>query len=251
MAYLEEQTKNVNDQYDSQLNNRLQQIQAAREQAVNDLNKQMKDESLKFHGQKVDLDTQKAIEMMRAKEAMAGMGAYNSGDNITAMSRISNNRARGMDGITGAENQFNRDINYRIGQARTNATNQEQDVRNTIGAERARALQEVRDRAYQMEQQRLAQERALAQQRQAYEAKVAAEQKKAQAAQAEKDDFKKRFEELSIYNNQVAKQMLQNNNKDIINRYGNDFYNDVKKSYTETTRGIGKDKDMDMYGKYF
>lgn len=244
MAYLDEQTKNVNDQYDAQLNNRLQQIQAAREQAINDLNKQMKDESLKFHGQKVDLDTQKAMETMKAKEMMAGMGAYNSGDNITAMSRISNNRARGMDGITGAENQFNRDINYRIGQARTNATNQEQDVRNTIGVERARALQEVRDRAYQMEQQRIAQQRAA-------QAQQAAAQKKAAAAQAEKDDFLNRFNELTIYNNQVAKQMLQNNSKDIISRYGDKFYNDVRNSYMSTSREIGKEKDSNMYGKYF
>lgn len=252
MGYLEDQTKQINDQYNAQLNNRLQQIQSARDQQINDFNKQMQDGSLGFHDQRVDLDTQKALEMKNSKEMMGGMGSYNSGDNITAMSKINNNRARGMNTILGSENQFNKDINYRIGQTRLNANNQEQDVRNTIMSEQAKALQSARDRAYQMEMEQQAQARAEAQ-RQA-QAKAAAQkqiesaQKQAQAAAAEKADFMNRYNELVRSNNKVAKDLVQKNGNDIINRYGREFYNDVRTNYNTETRQIGKEKKDSLIG---
>lgn len=227
MGYYEDQEKQINSQYDSEQARRLQQIQAAKQQQLDSLNKQSEEGKKSFFDQKVSADTQNALQAQKMKEAMANIGALRSGDNVTAMSRLNTDRSNTFSSIDKSQNQFLRDISDRINYTNTNALNQENDLRNTLGSERAKALQGARQYAEQlaMQQQQLAAQR---------QAQAAAQAKATQpTAKDQKTDFFNQFKAYtqSADGNAIARSMLDNNKQDIILEYGSDFYNMLKDFY--------------------
>ncbi|MGL4107265.1 hypothetical protein [Clostridium sp. LP20] len=236
MGYLEDQTSKVNSQYDSELASRIQAINKAKEQSVLGLNNQYDTQAKEYKNQRITADTQSAMSKKNNNELMAAIGAYNSGDNITANSRIDNNRASAIKAIMGAQNDYRKMTDEKINEANSNAQYQINDTTNSINSQRAQALRAVqeaeRQRQFQEQMQReqiAAQERAAAASRAAAAQKAAASSSKSSGGTF--NDFYAQFKDSTRSGSKgqdEARNMLSQGKDSLVSKYG---YANYKKLY--------------------
>lgn len=204
MAWLDDQIANLQKMYGTNQQNQIQQAQAARDQNVNQLNRQLADQLPTYQTQRNQTDVQSAVDMQKAKELMANMGAYNSGDNITQQGRLMTNRNNAMSTINSSENQYRKGISDKISDANTSFGNSQTSITNQNAVDLAKAIQAVREQQQQYDVQ--AQEAQKARDFQSQQSELAYQrQQQEQAAQRE---FEKQ-QALDNYNRQLAMQQKQ------------------------------------------
>ena len=223
MGYLEEQTAKIKSQYDADLAKRIQAINNQTNETISGYNKQFEDKAKEYKTQSVGVDTQAAINRKNNNELMAAIGAYNSGDNITANARINTDRANSLQSILNAK-------------ARQAAEYQINDTRNTLTSnmnDRLLQLQEAeRQREFQAAEAEKQRQAQLALQRE----QIAAQRRSAQAAAQKSskgsfNDFYAQFKDLTRgnpRNQSEARNLIEKGKDDLIKNYG---YSNYKKLY--------------------
>lgn len=240
MAYIDEQTKKLKAQYDSDLAQRIQAINKATNESISGYNKQFEDKAKDFKTQSVGVDTQAAINRKNNNELMAAIGAYNSGDNITANARINTDRANSLQSILNSKNDYRKLIDDNIAKARQAAEYQINDTRNTLTAnfnDRLLQLQEAeRQRQFQAAEAEKQRQAQLALQREQIAAQRAAARRSAQASAQKSskgsfNDFYAQFKDLTRgnpRNQSEARNLIEKGKDDLIKNYG---YSNYKKLY--------------------
>lgn len=261
MSYLDEQTKKLKSQYDSELAKRIQAINNAANESISGYNKQFEDKSKEYKTQSVGVDTQAAINRKNNNELMAAIGAYNSGDNITANARINTDRANSLQSILNSKNDYRKLIDGNIAKARQAAEYQINDTRNTLTSsmnDRLLQLQEAeRQREFQAAEAEKQRQAQLALQRE----QIAAQRRSAQAAAQKSSkgsfsDFYAQFKDLTRgnpRNQSEARNLIEKGKDDLIKNYG---YSNYKKLYNwywtgqapEYSYGSMKDSDLLDFG---
>lgn len=261
MSYIDEQTKKLKAQYDSDLAKRIQAINNQTNETVSGYNKQFEDKSKEYKTQSVGVDTQAAINRKNNNELMAAIGAYNSGDNITANARINTDRANSLQSILNSKNDYRKLIDGNIAKARQAAEYQINDTRNTLTSsmnDRLLQLQEAeRQREFQAAEAEKQRQAQLALQRE----QIAAQRRSAQAAAQKSSkgsfsDFYAQFKDLTRSNprsQSEARNLIEKGKDQLIKDYG---YSNYKKLYNwywtgqapEYSYGSMKDSDLLDFG---
>lgn len=236
MGYLEEQTAKIKSQYDADLAKRIQAINNQTNETISGYNKQFEDKAKEYKTQSVGVDTQAAINRKNNNELMAAIGAYNSGDNITANARINTDRANSLQSILNSKNDYRKLIDGNIAKARQAAEYQINDTRNTLTSnmnDRLLQLQEAeRQREFQAAEAEKQRQAQLALQRE----QIAAQRRSAQAAAQKSskgsfNDFYAQFKDLTRgnpRNQSEARNLIEKGKDDLIKNYG---YSNYKKLY--------------------
>lgn len=252
MGYLEDQTNKINAEYDANYAKRKNEIDHQKWDTQDQLYKDYETRKKDFQKQSADVDTQAAVSRRNNNELMASLGAYNSGDNITANSRIDNSRANDLRAIMNSRNEYKRLRDEKVADAQLNAERELSDWVATNNANRLSALRQVQESERQREFQEKMQKEQLAAQERIAAANRQASVQKAQQTQAnsiekakqnywndfnkaitvtsddEKDDNsrQKRYEQSEAAFNQLQadKEMIKKN-------FGDDFWVALSNAY--------------------
>lgn len=146
-GYLTDQyQKQVNDMFNQQQQAQVGALHAQQQAATNQLNQQ-KDE---FHqqtvGQKNQADVVNNQKVQALREIMNRNGLGASGENVTANVNLQNDRQNALNGLDQQFNNFSRDIANQI--SAVNDPSKEQSIVAQIGSQRAQALMNAQQTAY-------------------------------------------------------------------------------------------------------
>lgn len=129
--------KQVNAIYDQQKKQRLAEIQAQRDKAINDINLQKTQTSQGFQQSRNAADVVNNQQTNKLRELMAAQGLTNSGDNISAQVALSNERQNSLNTLNTQEKAQLGQFDNRIADLK-NPQN-EQAIISAIEADRAKA----------------------------------------------------------------------------------------------------------------
>lgn len=144
-TYLNDQTKKLQDLYNQQQQQQLAAAQAERDKNLTSLDQQLNSGLPSFVTQRNQADYSSAMDMQRAKELMASIGATASGDNVNMQGRLFTNRQNNFNQINSDENKFRTDITNQKNSVNSNYMLNQSNIKTTIAAELARQLQVVQE----------------------------------------------------------------------------------------------------------
>lgn len=162
MAYIDEQSKRIEDMYANLKKQKLGELANQNTQAVTDLRRQLSEQLPQYQTARAQADVGQVQDFNKLKEYMASNGAFNSGDNFSRASNILAQRTNKVNQINGNENAFTLGMNNKIADTNNQYNSNVNSVNSELDFQKLKAIEDLREKLRQeeLQKQQIAEQRA-------------------------------------------------------------------------------------------
>lgn len=240
MAYIDDQSKRINDMYANLKKQKLGELANQNTQVTTDLRRQLADQLPQYQTARAQADVGQVQDFNKLKEYMASNGAFSSGDNLSRASNILTQRTNKVNQINGNENAFTIGMNNKIADANNAYNSNVNAVSSQLDFEKLKQIEDLRERLRQEQLAKEAEDRQYQRQlalsrRSSGGGSSSASQKasKEQTANQVWSVFEQRMRDG------MADEFLRDNAEGIISNLGRTEYYKMKDMYEKARYGNG------------
>lgn len=147
--YMNEQTSKISSMYDSLKSSQISQANAQRQQAQEQLRRQLAEKLPQYQTQRAQADVGQQQNFNKLKEYMASAGAFNSGDNLSRAGNILVQRQNAVNQINGDQNAYEVGVNNSLADADRQYASAVNSINSQFDAQKAQALMNLQNQLRQ------------------------------------------------------------------------------------------------------